>query len=192
MRTTPPQKSSPRKSVVHDLQQPVAVRGVDQKTIREMNKTQQDESPSISPEPSRIQAAANIRISADTEQAEKVSIMSFKQSQQSKKSRITAGGRTNEKINDVLARLQNLETSQQSMHAEVESIREQYESSWNVVSKNKVGLEKIINDYELQNGYVGVKQFINDWTIKKKDVMAEVTKLLNERSLSLQSQMLGF
>lgn len=157
-----------------------------------MNRTQQDESPSISPEHSRIQAAANIRISADTEQAEKVSIMSFKQSQQSKKSRITAGGRTNEKINDVLARLQNLETSQQSMHAEVESIKEQYESAWNVVSKNKVGIEKIINDYELQNGYVGIKQFISDWTIKKKDVMAEVTKLLNERSLSLQSQMLGF
>lgn len=49
------------------------------------------------------------------------------------------------------------------------------------MDKHKVTVEKVLSEFTLQNGFVGSKQYIHDWTLRKKEVTTELNKVLTEK-----------
>jgi seryl-tRNA synthetase len=57
-----------------------------------------------------------------------------------------------------------------------------------LIAQNKQAFERMINEFNLQSGFVGVKQYQNDWTLRKKEVMTDMQKILNEKLASQNNQ----
>jgi hypothetical protein len=49
------------------------------------------------------------------------------------------------------------------------------------ISQHRSGIEKILNEMNMQNGFVGSKQYQHDWMLRKKEVSADFNKVLAEK-----------
>ena len=110
-----------------------------------------------------------------------MSLRSFKKSERSKAASKYRGSERLERISDVLNRLTEVEGLQRSLRSDMETFKEQYESSWELIRQNKQAVESMVTEFNIQSGFVGVKQYQYDWGLRKKEWMADVQKIMNEK-----------